>query len=878
MTSPALLAPWSVEAGAVCDALGTDPARGLGAREVAARRLAHGENRLRRIEARGAGAILLAQLRSAVVLLLAIGSAVAFAFGQPTEGVAIAAVVVLNTLLGFVTELRAVRSMEALRALGEVTATVRRDGVLARVRATELVPGDVVLVEAGDVITADLRLIDASALAADESALTGESVPVDKSARPVAADASLADRRSMLFKGTTITHGAGDAVVVGTGMHTELGRISALVAEAEDQTTPLERRIETLGRQLMLVSLGFVALATGLGLARGEELFLMIESAIALAVATVPEGLPVVTTIALARGMWRLAARKVLIEKLGAVETLGSTSLILTDKTGTLTENRMRAVELVLEEGSLRLDEGPLDSHAAALALRIGAQASEAVAGEAAVGDPLEVALVEAAARHGVSRAALLAEEPELRELAFDPVRKMSATLHQRAGGVRLAVKGAPEAVLACSTRVATRAGVAPLDAAARARWEEANLACAARGLRVIALALRDLEAPREPLYEALTFVGLIGLADPPRTRVREALEAARAAGVRVVMATGDQAPTASSVAAAVGLAAGEAAQTIEGAAVPHAPQDEDASARARAADVVARASPEEKLRLLRLHQRAGAVVAMLGDGVNDAPALRQADIGVAMGKRGTQVARQAADMVLEDDELGSVVAAIAEGRVIFDNLRAFVVYLLGCNLAEILVIGAASAVGWPLPILPLPILFLNLLTDVFPAAALGVGEGDPRVMERAPRDPAEPFLTRRHWSSIVGHAALLTGAVLAAYGAALDAHGLAVARTVAFATLGFGQLWHVLSMADWRASPFFNEVTQNPWVGAALALCVPLLSAGLLAPGLRDLLGAVPMPAGAWGLALGASAAPFALVQLGRLARRLVTGGHEAP
>ncbi|MGF1465532.1 MAG: cation-translocating P-type ATPase [Sandaracinaceae bacterium] len=868
-------APWARPVAEVAAALAVDPELGLPVAEGARRRLRWGANRLREHATRSALSILWAQLRSVVVLLLAVGAAASFAFQHVAEGVAILAVIVLNAALGFVTELRAVRSLEALRTLGEVQAVVRRRGVLFQVPAVELVPGDIVLVEAGDVVTADLRVVDASAARADESALTGESIPVDKEAGPCPAGAPLAERTSMLFKGTSLTHGAAEGVVVGSGMNTELGRVSALVEEAEDRATPLERRIARLGRQLVGIALVFVALAVGLGATRGQDLYLLLESAVALAVATVPEGLPIVATVALARGVRRMAVRHALVENLAAVETLGSASLILTDKTGTLTENRLSAVRLLLDSTDLPL-EAPraadgATTELAARALRVAVLSSEASPDDAdgpAVGDPLEVALVEAGARAGLARTALLAEEPEIHELAFDPATKMSATVNACAAGVRVSVKGAPEAVLAACQRVRGVDGERPLGREAREAWLARNAAAAAAGLRVLALA--EAVLPERPADEAalrgLTLLGLVGLRDPPRATVRHALDAARAAGLRVVIATGDQAPTALAIARALGLV-GDDAKVVRGDEVRSDPAD----AATLAADVVARATPEQKLRLLRAHQQDGRVVAMLGDGVNDAPALKQADIGVAMGQRGTEVARQAADMVLVDDELASVVAAVEQGRVIFGNLRRFVIYLLGCNLSEILIVGLATAIWGRLPLLPLQILFLNLVTDVFPAAALGVGEGDARVMERPPRDPSEPFLTATHWRALVGHAIALTAAVLLAYGVALGPLGLGPSGgvTVAFLTLGFAQLWHVFAMAGPGADPFVNEVTRNPWIWRALILCTGLILAGVTLPYLSTLLGATSLPGTGWALALGVSVAPVAMVHGLRAVRR---------
>lgn len=861
--------PWAMEVAEVARALAVDPARGLSAEDARRRLAEHGPNELRRIEKRSWVAILFAQLKSAVVWLLLVAAGLSAAFGDLLEAGAIVGVVVINTLLGFVTELRASRSMEALRELGAARTTVRRDGEAMSVSAAEVVPGDVVLVEAGDVVIADLRILEGAALSADESALTGESAPVDKQVDPAPADAVLAERTSMLFKGTTVVRGTGEAIAVATGTHTELGHIGELVAEAEDHDTPLERRIERLGRQLMVVSLVLAAVVAGLGALRGQELILMIESAIALAVATVPEGLPVVATLALARGMWRLARRHVLVENLGAVETLGSTNVVITDKTGTLTENRMRVAAFVVDGERVPVGEPRELTGPAARALRVAASSSADEA-EQGHGEPMEIAMVDAVARLGGDRAAMLAERPRVGETAFDAARKMSATHHDHEGGVWIAVKGAPEAVLAASRQVLGGDGARPLSAEERERWLERNREEAAGGHRMLALAeghASDLSAALGEPYGELTFVGLVALMDPPRETVAPAIRRARKAGVRLVMATGDQAPTATAIARSVALA--DDPRTIEGKAISalaEEPDDQQAQP-ILDADVVARATPEQKLRLLRLHQRQGAVVAMLGDGVNDAPALHQADIGVAMGKRGTAVARQSADMVLQDDDIGSVVVAVEEGRVIFDNLRAFVVYLLGCNLSELLTIGLAAAIGMPLPLLPMQILYLNLVTDVFPAAALGVGKGNGNEMDRPPRPTDEPFLTRRHWGAIVGHGILLTAAVFVVF---VEVHGsspdLAEATTAAFATLGLAQVWHVFDMAGSHAPRLRNGVTRNPWVWGAVVLCVVLVVLALTAPGLSHVLGVVPLSARAWEWVLAGSVAPLVVIQLGQL------------
>jgi Ca2+-transporting ATPase len=723
-----------------------------------------------------------------------------------------------------------------------------------------------VLLEAGDVVTADLRLLSGSKLQCDESLLTGESAPVTKQPEEIAAGVPLAARSNMLFKGASVTRGAGEAVVVGTGMCTELGRITQLVASARDEATPLERRLAQLGWRLAWVTLAIALLVAAAGFAAGRDLLTIVQTAIALAVAAVPEGLPVIATLALARGMHRMARRNALVNRLAAVETLGATGLIIVDKTGTLTENRMTVTWLALPGGDVDLRGGESGArerqHAPLRALEAGVLCNDATLGLGdAHGDPLELALLRAGRNAGIERGDLLAREPELREVAFDPAVKMMATFHRARAGVRVAVKGAPEAVLAVCSRVAGDASDAALDAETRARWLARNEALARGGLRVLALAARDAASVDEEPYAALTLLGLVGIVDPPRGDVRAAIAACHEAGIRVVMATGDQPATARAIARAVGLVDRDDAPVVLGSEL--AP-DGAAEARARGAAILARMSPEQKLALIALHQRGGAIVAMTGDGVNDAPALRKADIGVAMGARGAAVAREAADIVLRDDAFGTIVAAIHQGRVIFGNIRTFVIYLMSCNLSELLVVGFASVVYGPL-LLPLQILFLNLVTDVFPALALGAGEGAPDAMRRPPRDPREPILTRAHWRTIALSSGTLTAATLAAFACA--SHGLArgerESATIAFLTLAFAQVWHVFAMRSPASGAIRNEISANPWVWGAAALCAGILVAATHMPGIARALALTPLGAQSWALVAAASLAPLALNEL---------------
>jgi len=869
------------------DALGVSADEGLDASEVRRRRKRFGANRLRQAESQSVWQILLEQFKSLIVLLLVAAAALSFAFGEWVEGVAITAVILINAMIGFVTELRAVRSMEALQQLVSVSAKVRRDGHAQEIRAEELVPGDIVLLEGGDVVTADLRLIEASKLQANESALTGESVPVSKQVESLEEDVPLADRSNMVFKGTAITRGAGEGVVVATGMDTELGHISSLVEEAEEEVTPLEKRLEQLGRRLIWVTLVIGAFVAVAGILAGREILLMVETAIALAVASIPEGLPIVATIALARGMWRMAHHNALINRLSAVETLGATNVILTDKTGTLTENRMTVTRMALPSGQVEVGgegleiEGTFSRDGTSIslsddkvlrrALEVGVLCNNAALERddseiTAVGDPVEVALLVAGAKAELQRDLLVEEKPEVREIAFDPEVKMMATFHQEDSRYQVAVKGALEAVMGVSSQILTSKGEREMSDEDREQWAKRNDQMAEEGLRVLALATKTVETAEVEPYKDLSFLGLVGLLDPPREEVRPALEAARGAGVRVIMLTGDQPATARNVALSVGLVEDDKAEMVHGMDLKSYEEwAEEERQRILQAPIFARVNPKQKLDLIAVHQDSGAIVAMTGDGVNDAPALKKADIGVAMGQRGTQVAREAADMVLKDDAFSTIVVAIEQGRVIFDNIRKFVLYLLSCNISEIMVVSLASIANAPLPIRPLQILFLNLVTDVFPALALGVGEGDPAIMERSPRDPDEPIMTRRHWLAMAGYGLTITLSVFGALLLAFNWLGMGTkqAVTVSFLTLAFAQLWHVFNMRERGSSLLRNDITGNPFVWGALVLCTGLLLAAVYVPGLADVLRVADPGTRGWAVVISMSLVPWAIGQI---------------
>ncbi|RRQ21000.1 cation-translocating P-type ATPase [Thiohalobacter thiocyanaticus] len=863
----------------VLDRLDVEPGKGLGAQAASERLATSGPNRLREMEQIPAWRILLDQFTSPVVVLLLIAAILAALFARLVEAVAISAALLINAVIGFVTEWRARESIESLKRMGRMQARVRRDGRIDEIPADELVPGDIVLLQEGEMVPADLRLIETENLECNEAALTGESVPVAKATDPV-DEVPLAERSSMVYSGTAVTRGEAEGVTVATGMDTEIGRISALVESAQTGATPLERRLERLARRLiyLVVVIGVAVAASGI--VAGKELFLMVETAIVLAIAAVPEGLPIVSTVALGRGMWRMARRNALIKHLAAVETLGATTVILSDKTGTLTENRMVLRRLALPTGDVELSRAdgraefrdgetvldPARREDLMAVLKAGMLCSNAVQEEGqARGDPTEVALLDAGLAADLEPDALREDFPEQREESFDPETRQMATYHSADEAVLVQVKGAPEAVLAACTRVRNEGGeLMALDETGRERWRERNQQLAADGLRVLALAEKRVADTNAPPYRELILLGLVGLYDPPRRTVAAAIARCREAGIRVIMVTGDHPATAGNIAYAVGIVDSPRPEVLMGEELSPAERAVSARERIGRTSVFARVEPEQKLRLVEGFQQQGEVVAMTGDGVNDAPALTQADIGIAMGRRGTEVARETSDIVLVDDAFESIVAAIEQGRIIFDNIRKFVVYLLSGNLGQILGVSAAALVNAPLPLLPLQILFLNLLLDVFPALALGVGRGSRAVMRRPPRDPREPILTSGHWWAIAGFGLLMAVALLTVFAYALQVLELDVeqAVTLAFLTYGFARLWHSFNMRSLDMGVFRNDITGNPWVWCAIALCGLLLVGALYTPRVAEVLRVAPPAPGHWPVILGSSLIPLVLGQ----------------
>ena len=786
-------------------------------REEAARRLIEqGPNELEREEGTSPWVMLAGQFKSPIVWLL-LGACVISAFmGEGADAVAIGTIVVLNALVGFFQEYRAERAVLALRSMTAPRAQLLRDGHPIIVPAAEVVVGDVVLLEPGDIVAADARLVEAHVLTASEAALTGESEPVEKSTQPADQAATVADRHDTVFMGTHIANGTGKAEVLATGMRTELGKIAHLLATAEESQTPLQKRLAHVSQLLLYICLAIVAVVAGLGLLRGVGLFAVFLSAVSLAVAAVPEGLPAIVTIALAVGVRRMVARHALVRKLPAVETLGCATVICTDKTGTLTTGVMTVRELWGADHDKLIDAAAADC-----------DAELSADGQGGIGDTTEVAILMAATQRGITREQIERDRPRTYSNPFDSDRKRMSIL--RTDGI-LYVKGAMERVLERCTSGTTGA-------------VEANAQLAARGLRVLAVAVGQGEAE-----ENLQLLGLIGIADPPRTEAIEAVAAARASGITVVMITGDHPTTAQVIARELGIVR------------PGDPVDEL---------VHARATPADKLAIVRAWKKRGAVVAMTGDGVNDAPALREANIGICMGKTGTEVTREAADIVLTDDNFASIIAAVREGRGIFDNIRKALVYLLSGNAGELLVVLLASIIGLPLPLTALQLLWINLVTDGLPALALVMDPADADVMSRPPRRSDEPILGRPEWTSILFTGVLQTFATLGVFAWALRNRNLAEARNLAFSVIVFAELFRSFASRSttkllWEVGAFSNRTLFGV---VSFSMAVQLAIHHIPATQALFHIGSLPLADCALALAVGLF--PVSVIEISKLVRR---------
>jgi P-type Ca2+ transporter type 2C len=881
--------------------LHADPARGLTEAEAANRRRRFGPNALAKTEGRSALSIFLAQFRSLIVALLLAATLAAFFVGDHIEAVAILVVVVLNAAVGFTTEWRAERALSALQKQAAPTAQVVRDGREQQIAASDLVPGDVVLVVAGSRVPADCRVVESVQLQVEEAALTGESVPVMKDVEPVADErAPLGDRRDMAYLGTAVAGGRGRLLVTATGMNTEVGRIGTLIEKAGGGDTPLEKKLTQLGHMLIILVFGLCTVIVFTGWLRGHGMFEMIKVGISLAIAAVPEGLTAVTTMTLAIGMQRMARMKALVRRLPAVETLGSTTVICTDKTGTLTRNEMTVQALQLGDrlinvtgagyaptGEFREAERKIDARAdrhLSLALRAGALCSDAAVetkeGASAIkGDPTEGALVVAATKAGMSKPDLERESPRIGEVPFSSESKRMTTVHKTGDGRVVAyVKGAPATLADSSDRIFAADGEQPMTPELRRKILDDNKKLAKQALRVLALAYKELPESHSDkgLSDGLIFIGLVGMIDPLREEAKAAIETCRQAGIRTVMMTGDQETTAAEIGRQLGLDRDPQGRTLRTAHGRELAGLDEAGRQKIASEVgvFARVSPEDKLRLVEALQARQEIVAMTGDGVNDAPALKQADIGIAMGIKGTEVAKEASAMVILDDNFATIVKAVEQGRIIYANVLRFVHYLFSCNFAEVLVVFIALVAAWPLPLAALQILWLNLLTDVFPALALALEAASPDVMKRPPRDPKESMMSPRFVWLIAWQGMLLAGATLAAFVVGMrwygiEGDGLLRATTLSFMTLALAQVFHAFNARSRDRSLFSPQLFTNAWFWAALAVCVILQLAAVYTPFLRTVLEIAPLDAADWSVVLICSLVPLFVVELVKLIQR---------
>lgn len=871
--------PFSLTAAEVIGLVETDGREGISEHEAAVRGKWYGPNTYPAQAQKSRWLILLAQFRSPIVYLLLFGAAVSLYFKDALETIAILAVIVINALIGFLMEMQARRSMNALKKMDVILARVTRGGKTSAIPSEALVPGDLVPLEAGDIIPADGRLITVNRLQCDESSLTGESLPADKITETLPAGTVVSDQRNMAFKGTSVINGKGEMVITGIGAYTQLGTVTSLVENSAVTVTPLDKKLNRLSRKLIWITLAMTAIFAVTGFIQGKALLTIIETSIALAVAAIPEGLPVVATVALSYGMLLMARRNAIVKQLSAVETLGSTGVILTDKTGTLTENKIHAdtfafpeetVKVHIENNRLKFPGGAIKTSQENFdqLLLTGILCNDA---DETGGDPVEVALMQAALAAGLDPGALSAAYVRIAEVPFSSEIMMMATLHQAPPGYFVAAKGSVEHLLEKCTQIQLGARTETLDTETRAALLVKANKMAAGGLRVLAFAYRSEKAlDTKNFLTDLTYIGMSGFLDPPRTDIKGAIFTCRQAGIKVVMITGDHPQTALNIARRVGLIDEDEKAVITGKELPEkASLTKEWTRRILATAVFARISPKQKLEIAEVFQGAGSIVAMTGDGVNDAPALKTADVGIAMGIRGTQVAKETAGIILKDDSFVAIAQAVAHGREIFQNIQKFVVYLVSCNLSEIFIVTILGVIIPAATLLPLQILFLNMVTDIFPALALGLGTGDHSVMLRPPRDPKKNIITNKKWLLIALYAAAITSSVVIAvvYSKAVLHSDDRTCNNVAFITLTFAQLFHVFNMSSGGSGLWRNEISRNKWVWIAMLICSGLILLVFAVPGLRLVLGLSILSFKLWAVAITVSLLPLVVFQLRKAA-----------
>ena len=859
--------------------LKSDTEQGLSIDEAKERLERHGLNTIAEATAISPLRILLNQFKSPIVFLLLFAAGMSFWFKEWLDGIAILLVLFINAAIGFYMEFKAHKSVAALKKLSSIPAKVLRGGKLFEINAEEIVPGDIVFTEAGDMIPADGRIYKAAQLLIDESALTGESVPVEKKDTVLDGATILGDRTNMAFKATHVSKGNAHILVGNTGMNTELGKIANLVHSAKQAATPLEKKLEEFSKKLIKITIVLVLVIFIIGLINGEEIIAMLQTAVALAVAAIPEGLPIVATMTLAQGMLKMSRYNVIVKKLSAVETLGGTNVICTDKTGTLTQNKMEVVFVETPSGTWKKEDDftgnkeqlELVSKCAVLCNTADIQSSQKEAKE--IGDPLEIALLKFSKDKGEDIDKIRKEFLKKEEEPFSSETKIMSTLHEHDGKYYLFAKGAPEELLLKCTQIFEDSEVA-MDTTKREQWFSTAEKFSASGHRMIAMAYRKTDSVPASLTDDLVFLGLVGMIDPPRPEVQAAINDCKTAGIKVVMITGDHPSTAHYIGTQLGISKEDEVPVIGKDMKEFEDLSEEEKERWINTSVFARVNPKHKLDLVKVFQEKGYVVGMTGDGVNDAPAIKKSDIGIAMGLRGTQVAQEVSDMVLKDDSFSSIVVAIKQGRIIFENIKKFVTFLLSCNLSELLVIAVVAILNLHFQLLPLQILFINLITDLLPALALGLIKGGTDIMKLPPRKSSEPIIDKSRWKLIFFYAIVIgsvsTGAVVFNHYAYHNGEPWdnAMCNNVLFFTLIFCQLFHVFNMGSGRF--FNNEVIKSKYVWYSVTGSIAILVGVIQIPYVRQALNVIPMTLTEWMIIATAAVSSVIIIQLAKALKLL--------
>lgn len=873
----------------VVASLKTHENSGLLASEIEAKLEQYGENRLQAKKGRTTLQMILEQFKDFMVIVLIAASILSIAVGELADGCVILGIVVLNAILGVVQENKASNALKALKEMSAPKAKVIRNGELQTIDSPNIVPGDLIVLEAGDYVPADVRLIDSVNLRIDESALTGESVAVEKDASKVMEEGTLlADRKNSAYMGTIVTYGRGRGLVYGTGMSTEIGKIASMLNEAEEGLTPLQKKLAEFGKLLGIICIVVCVIIFGLGMLRQQPLLEVFMTAISLAVAAIPEGLPAVVTVVLAMGMQRMIKRHAIMKKLSAVETLGSTTVICTDKTGTLTQNKMTVLKVYdgVSEwevtgtgytfgGEIKSSDKKLQNLDYLLKAAVLCNDSQ-IKDEAVIGDPTEGALIVLGEKGGYSKDALNKKFPRLKEFPFDSDRKMMSTLHNIEGEHLMFTKGAPDILISRSSKILLDGEIKEFTDTDRTRIQEMNGSYAKKALRVLGYAYKVVNenSSLENEEQEMIFIGLTCMIDPPREEAKEAIMLCKKAGIRVVMITGDHITTASAIASEIGVIS-DASQALEGHKIDNYSKEEFINV-VKNINVFARVSPEHKVRIVEAIKANGDVVAMTGDGVNDAPALKKADIGIAMGITGTDVSKEAADMILTDDNFASIVDAVEEGRTIYSNIRKFVGFLLSCNVGEILIIFFAMVVGWAVPLVPIQLLWINLITDSFPAFALGLEEGEKGVMDKKPRNPKEPLVDKKMRIAIAFQSVALAVAVLASYrigfvlaGDVESEMALTVARTFCFTTLIFGEMLRAYSARSEVLSIFKMNFLGNKFLNFSVIIAVVLLLIVIYVPALQGIFSTASLNLLQLSVAFGLSLIPLLAGEIAKLVKQ---------